>query len=146
MEEVLVPIASMMFVFGTPIAIVFIVKYFRALEKGLVGPKARVGLPPATEKQLEALNHEKRLLEERIRNLESIVCSVDHELNTKLNRLAAQSVAALPQAAPALAVGAAGPAHAPTTPAMRPLSPAFVPGRILRGRYHIERELGRGGM
>ncbi len=40
-------------------------------------------------KQLVALEEEKKQLEARIQNLESIVCSVDFELNQRLSRLAA---------------------------------------------------------
>src|SRR5262245_23455688 len=69
-------------VFGMPVLIVFIVKYFRFREKQL---EAARGQDP---KLLESLEKERKLLEERVQNLESIVCSVDFELNARLNRLA----------------------------------------------------------
>jgi eukaryotic-like serine/threonine-protein kinase len=88
-------VLAILMVFGMPVAIVFIVKYFKALEKGLIGPKARAHLPPAERQQLEALARERQLLEARVQNLETIVCSVDLELNARLNRLAAEQSRAL---------------------------------------------------
>jgi serine/threonine-protein kinase len=102
-------VVAILMVFGMPVAIVFIVKYFKALEKGLIGPKAKAqGLPPAERQQLEALARERQLLEARVQNLETIVCSVDLELNARLNRLAAEQsrVLALPPAPVRPAAGA----------------------------------------
>ena len=42
---------------------------------------------PDSQPQLEALVQERKLLQARIENLESIVCSVDHELNLRLANL-----------------------------------------------------------
>jgi serine/threonine-protein kinase len=107
-----------------------------ALVKGRRGEGKRALPPPddAARKELATFKQEKKLLEERVRNLESIVCSVDLELNGRLNRLALESRAAAPALSP--------------TVAAKPVSPlpAFAPGKILAGRYHLERELGRGGM
>jgi serine/threonine-protein kinase len=92
--------------------------------------------------QLEANRKE---LEERLRNLETIVCGVDLELNAKLNRLASRQIAALPP-------------HAPTSQAIPPPStadaalastvavPKLTAGTRLANRYVIERALGSGGM
>src|SRR5262245_14946377 len=73
-------------------------------------------------------------MEQRLRNLESIVCSVDFELNAKLNRLAsrqlqmtAPSEAELAETA-ALSVG------------------SIEPGSRVAGRFVVERRLGEGGM
>jgi eukaryotic-like serine/threonine-protein kinase len=160
-------VLAILMVFGMPVAIVFIVKYFKALEKGLIGPKARQpGLPSAERQQLEAFARERQLLEARVQNLETIVCSVDLELNARLNRLAAEQsrVLALPPApglatpgaVPARPAGAVSDASAPPPMAMVPvelaqsrsgLAPAEVkPGQTLLGRYRVEKELGRGGM
>ena len=149
-------IVAILMTFGTPVAIVFIVKYFRALEKGLIGPKARPGgLPAAERQQLDGLMRERQLLEARIQNLETIVCSVDLELNARLNRLAAeqsrvgllppagratgQAAAALPWPTPtgvAAAFAAGGVAASPASPppaVMRLAPPAAAspasPGR-----------------
>jgi serine/threonine-protein kinase len=93
-------------------------------------------LAAADAKRLEAVECEKKLLEERVRNLESIVCSVDVELNARLARLAQSTrAAALPD-----------PARQPTVRAADPAVTPIVPGKVLLGRYHVERELGRGGM
>jgi serine/threonine-protein kinase len=158
---------AILMVFGMPIAIIWIKRHYAALEKGVIKPRQGPlfvlgkGSRPDSEaqRQLETLHKEKRLLEERVRNLESIVCSVDMELNARLNRLAAES-----RSQPALGVvraaaGAPGRIEQmvvgtqPTVPALRKVEPApapapvaIAPGRILLGRYHVERELGRGGM
>jgi len=57
-------------------------------------------IPGPDKKQLEEEREQRKQLEARVQNLESIVCSVDLELNARLNRLlAAQSqLGALPPA------------------------------------------------
>src|SRR5262245_55943736 len=99
----IVPI--MFSIFGMPVAIVAIRSHYKALEKGLIGRRgARGELSLEEKRQLEELKQEKKQLEARVQNLESIVCSVDLELNARLNRLAAEQSRALP----ALAGGEAG--------------------------------------
>src|SRR5262249_9865755 len=61
-----------------PTAIVGIVAYFRYKTKQLTAGRG------VAEKELEALRAERRQLEARVQNLESIVCSVDLELNARL--------------------------------------------------------------
>jgi serine/threonine-protein kinase len=152
MEGVLIPLV----VFGAIVSITWIKRHYSALEKGVIKPRqgplfvigATTGAKDGEAKrELETLKQEKKLLEDRVRNLESIVCSVDLEINARLNRLALESKSQ-PQALPAMqrmVVGAS-----PTVPALRqPEAPpvaSVAPGRVLLGRYHIERELGRGGM
>ena len=112
-------IVGIISVFGMPVFIVGIVSYFRYKTQLL---RAKQQEDP---KQLEKEREERKQLEARVQNLESIVCSVDLELNARMNRmLAAQS-----------AIGALPPAAAP-----------FATGREIAGRYVIERELGHGGM
>jgi serine/threonine-protein kinase len=143
------------------VAIHWIKRHYAALEKGVIkpgqGPMLVLGggrgggaAAQKTQQELETLRQEKKLLEERVRNLESIVCSVDLELNARLNRLAAESRQLGSAAQPAKVALAAG--MSPTVPQLRPVAPAPVPheavapGKVLLSRYHIERELGRGGM
>src|SRR5512142_820942 len=85
-------LAAIFAVFGTPVFIVGIVSYFRYKTNLL---KAKQGEDP---KQLDKEREERKQLEARVQNLESIVCSVDLELNARMNRmLAAQSaIGALP--------------------------------------------------
>jgi serine/threonine-protein kinase len=152
-----------------PVMIVFIVKYFRFREKQL---EAGRGQDP---RLLEQLERERKMLEERVQNLESIVCSVDFELNARLNRLASGLSQAykLPPAAlagsgvhpigavvPVAANAGGAPAsQAAVTPVFpkggetRPEEPPpprglgeLRPGESVLGRYTIEREIGRGGM
>jgi eukaryotic-like serine/threonine-protein kinase len=76
-------------------------------------------------------------VEERIRNLESIVCSVDFELNSKLNRLASQQ----------LLLAQASQSSAKSTAETTALSvDSLGPGSRVAGRFVVERALGSGGM
>jgi hypothetical protein len=130
----------------------------------------------ADPKLLEAGARERKLLVERIEHLETIVCSVDLELNQKLSRLideqqllpapAGATSAPAPAGGPARAgdapaAAAAAPVAAPAAPGLdRTLtaapgaSPAprgagsteLHPGEVLAGRYRVQRLLGRGGM
>jgi serine/threonine-protein kinase len=120
-------------------------------------------------KQLAASEEERKQLEARLQNLESIVCSVDFELNKRLTRLAAEAEErkALPEPAAAVAAMAAVAAVAPgntlptaptqaarPNPAAQPLSESrtqyrlgvLTGGQVVLGRYTVEREIGRGGM
>src|SRR5437867_12382051 len=124
-------------VFGTPVAIVGLVSYFRYKTRQLMAKK------PEEKKALEDLQKEKKQLEARVQNLESIVCSVDFELNQRLNRLAAQ------QSGMGLLPPKQLEAHAPTIASpMNPTAPvqAFAKGRRIANRYTIDHELGHGGM
>jgi serine/threonine-protein kinase len=128
-------------VFGMPVAIVGVTQYFKYKMAQL---RAKQQEDP---KQLEKEREERKQLEARIQNLESIVCSVDLELNARLNRmLAAQSaVGALP---PHMPDGKSAPGAVGPTVAQRGslLAMALTPGQKIAERYTIERELGRGGM
>jgi eukaryotic-like serine/threonine-protein kinase len=128
---------SVFMVFGMPVAIVFISKYFKFREKELA-LRERQGEP----RLLAASDKEKKQLEARIQNLESIVCSVDFELNQKLNRLIGQSQGGF-KALPAPAGEVTG--EGATQLAAQQPGQLSVGKRVL-GRYMIERELGRGGM
>jgi serine/threonine-protein kinase len=91
--------------------------------------------------QVRALLAAKKELEGRVRNLESIVCNVDFELNAKLNRLASRQLALPPAGrtnsdAPSMSFAETEAFTAGTV----------APGRRLNNRYVIERPLGQGGM
>src|SRR5262245_45845764 len=129
MEGLLVPLGF----FGMIAFIVWVRAHYRALERGAADPKL-LGTGDA-QKRIKGLEEEKRLLESRVQNLESIVCSVDFELNQRLNRLV---VEAGPPAQLAMA------APGPSMPSLD--ATAVASGTTLFGRYLVERELGRGGM
>ena len=163
-------IFAILAVFGMPVLLVYVIKYFRFREKQL---EASRGQDPQL---LKALEQERKLLEERVQNLESIVCSVDFELNARLNRLASGLSQAykLPPAAlagsgvhpigavvPVAENAGGGPAGtvAGATAVPRGMDPPKLeeplavrglgelrPGESVLGRYTIEREIGRGGM
>ena len=137
--------------FSIPVWIVGIRTYYRALEKGLVGPKAKqLEQSPAQKKELEDLRNEKKQLEARVQNLESIVCSVDLELNARLNRLALeQNRLSFDGVTPQLPSGSAHTLalqNAPAAAVVRATPGELQVGQVLASRYKIERQLGRGGM
>ena len=120
------------------------------------------------------LAEDNKLLRERVENLESIVCSVDFELNQKLARMidehrslmlpaGGNDPASSPSPAPASSpspVPAAGRPVGRTTggalPALEntataqarvaPITTTLEPGQVLAQRYRIQRLLGKGGM
>jgi serine/threonine-protein kinase len=155
----LVGIFAMIGTFGMAPAIIYIRSKHKLRERELdLEAQRHKALPPGPSADAK-LAEENARLRERVENLESIVCSVDYELNQKVARLVDEQRAALP-AAPAAA--AATPGTEPTAAA--PASPALdrtatsagrrtaLPttelhaGTVLAGRYRIQRLLGRGGM
>jgi serine/threonine-protein kinase len=153
----LVPIIAILSVFGIPGYLALKALEYRHQRK-LREADAK-SAPPA---ELEAMKRERKLLVGRIENLETIVCSVDYELNQKLNRLVLETseARALPAAPSGDAATAAAPAKAGVeSTAFDPASPKHQGGdRIgsatpeleiganLAGRYRVQRLLGRGGM
>lgn len=134
MADILIPFIVFSSIFGTVVALRWL-KYnhelrMKQLERGDSGaPKALV----------EAQRHE---LEQRIRNLETIICNVDFELNNKLNRLATQSLAALSSGP-----NAGRPAIAAAVDEAGSLAQGTIRGGTrVAGRFVIERLLGAGGM
>ena len=89
--------------------------------------------------EMKALEAAKSELEERVRNLESIVCSVDFELNAKINRLASRQIA-LPAAEPGTTTKfeLADTEHFAAA--------KLVPGKRLGNRWVIQHAIGQGGM
>jgi eukaryotic-like serine/threonine-protein kinase len=131
--DILVPFIVFFSVFGSVVAMRYL-KYaheqrMKQLDRGT----------DVDSKQLKALEAHRNELEQRIRNLETIVCNVDFELNAKINRLATQSIAALSsngQRALSAAVDEAG----------NLASGKIRAGTRVGGRFVIERPLGAGGM
>jgi len=129
-------IGVLMVVFGTPVVIVGTITYFRYKTKELA---ARMR---GDVKELEAMREGRKQLEARVQNLESIVCSVDLELNARLNKLASQqSAIGLLPPVQKQAAGGEMMATSPTVAAMLPTA-----GQKIANRYTLDRELGHGGM
>ncbi len=118
----------------------------------------RLALPPGNPEEVKQLTAENKLLRERVENLESIVCSVDYELNQKLAKMIDESRAGI---RPALPASAEKPAEQdPASPALdrtatahvtpgkptAPLTTHLEPNQVLAQRYRVQRLLGRGGM
>jgi serine/threonine-protein kinase len=135
----LIGLIAVIMSFGLPLYIVK--RRYDARDRDRL--KEAGGAPP---KELEDLRAERKLLAARIENLESIVCSVDYELNMRLSRLAsdqsqrldsgvgsARAIAAAPAAAAiaGAATGANGPALAATLPADSRPAPVRVDSTAL---------------
>jgi serine/threonine-protein kinase len=141
--------------FGVGPAIVYLRSKHKLAERQLELEAQRMkALPPGAPAETSRLVEENKLLRERVENLESIVCSVDFELNQKVARLVDEQ-----RAQPALAPPPADPAAPATPPALertatalpgarRPALPTteLEAGAVLAGRYRVQRLLGRGGM
>jgi serine/threonine-protein kinase len=143
-------ILAILMVFGAPALVAIKWMQYRR-DRHLAELEERRGGTSA--KELEAMKAERKLLVERIENLETIVCSVDHDLNQKLVKLIDEG--RLSQPAPALPSPSASPVPSPspgldktmTSPVPKPRGAGeLLPGDTLAGRYRIERLLGRGGM
>jgi serine/threonine-protein kinase len=132
--EILIPFIIFSSIFGTVVALRWL-KYthelrMKQLERGADGT------------QLKAIEAQRSELEARLRNLETIVCNVDFELNAKLNRLATQSLAAMSSAP-----NAGRPALAAAVDEAGSLAQGTIRGGTrVAGRFVIERLLGAGGM
>jgi serine/threonine-protein kinase len=109
--------------------------------------------------ETKRLTEENKLLRERVENLESIVCSVDFELNQKLAKVIDEQRSLVLPAAPTPApTPDPGAPPSPTPPALdrtatahqaapKPaLTTSLEPGQVLAQRYRVQRLLGKGGM
>lgn len=137
----MLPVFILMVIFGSITIWRYMANGHRERMAELQGAKgAGAKMLPAADPQQLALSAE---LEERVRHLETIVCSVDFELNAKLNRLASHQLQLGDAAARAISAAGPGPAAKPA-----PKSGLFVlePGQRLADRFVIERALGHGGM
>src|SRR5688572_14375084 len=97
--------------------------------------------------EVKKLEKDNKLLRERVENLETIVCSVDFELNQKLAKMIddQRSLVQLPAPATPAAPSAAGPtapgkpdpldrtatSHGTPSPNQRPLTTTLEPGQVL---------------
>ncbi|MBL9019233.1 MAG: hypothetical protein JNL83_33905, partial [Myxococcales bacterium] len=115
----------------------------------------------ANAEETKRLTEENKLLRERVENLESIVCSVDFELNQKLAKVIDEQrslVLPAPASAPGEKPAGDKPADAaPTPPGLdrtatahgakpSPVTTSLEPGQVLAQRYRVQRLLGKGGM
>ncbi len=171
----LVPIVALIMIFGP--AFYWVKRRFDLKEKQLTAGD------PGAVKLLQAHEEERKLLVERIENLEAIVCNNDYELNMRIAQLTTGVAPALgpgtpePDAkndgasdagndGPGAPAGAARQADddatgstlaagghdsdmrekAAAVRAVAAAPAAIAVGKVLAGRYRIERLLGRGGM
>ncbi len=92
------------------------------------------------------------LIDQRLAHLESIVCSVDFELNAKINRLASRQLQVAPPAvhggAPTVTRGPGPDAPTAEVSPQGKTAPSLglKPGDCLADRFTVERVLGHGGM
>ncbi|TMB06553.1 MAG: hypothetical protein E6J64_07880 [Deltaproteobacteria bacterium] len=84
MIQALIPIVSVLAVFGFPVAIVFVLKYFKLKERELA---IEVESRERSQKQQLAI-------EQRVERLEGVLLSLDHDVRARLG--IEQSVAPLP--------------------------------------------------
>ena len=115
-----------------------------------------------SNKDTKRLVDENKVLRERIENLESIVTSVDYELNQKMVKLLEEQRSRI--VLPSEPITPVTPGNAPTAPpkaigldatmtlapridsAPRQIGTSLEPGQVLAGRYRVQRLLGKGGM
>ena len=81
--EMLIPIIAILCTFGVGPAVIYLRNRHRIEERRLE-LEAKTG---GSNQETKRLTEENKLLRERVENLESIVCSVDFELNQKLAKV-----------------------------------------------------------
>src|SRR5262245_32841059 len=130
--------------FGMAPLIVYLRGRHRERERELeIEAKRQLALPAGGD--VSKLEDENKLLRERVENLESIVCSVDFELNQKLAKLVDEQRSAVvdpPSPTPALDKTATAVGQKPPAP----LTTTLEAGQVLAQRYRVQRLLGKGGM
>src|SRR3954447_11620387 len=150
--EIFIPVIAILCTFGVGPAIMYL-RGRHKLEERRLELEARNGGGGNDTKRLA---EENKLLRERVENLESIVCSVDFELNQKLAKVIDEQRSLILPAggnAGALAAGRDTPGGSPAldrtaTAVVRapPVTATLEPGQVLAQRYRIQRLLGKGGM
>ena len=88
MISALIPIVSVLAVFGFPVAIIFVIKYFKLKERELA---LEVESRQRTERQQHAI-------EQRVERLEEVLLSLDHDVRARLGIEQAPSRAELMEA------------------------------------------------
>src|SRR6185503_21053712 len=83
--EVLIPLFAILGTFGIPLFWIKSRHETRRRQMELEHEQRR--LPAGSSDEVQRVTEENRLLRERVENLESIVCSVDFELNQKVAKL-----------------------------------------------------------
>ncbi len=156
-------IVAIVMVFGMAPAIIKIRSDSKLKARKL---ELEAGNGGGSNKDTKRLVDENKVLRERIENLESIVTSVDYELNQKMVKLLEEqrSRIVLPSEPIAVPITPVTPGNAPTAPpkaigldatmtlapridsAPRQIGTSLEPGQVLAGRYRVQRLLGKGGM
>src|SRR6187455_1884157 len=83
--EVLIPLFAILGTFGIPLFWIKSRHETRRRQMELEHEQRR--LPAGSSDEVQRVTEENRMLRERVENLESIVCSVDFELNQKVAKL-----------------------------------------------------------
>jgi hypothetical protein len=98
--DFLIPLMAVLGAFGLPM---YIAKLRHEEKKKRLEIEAKSRGGGADDGEVKRITDENRLLRERVENLETIVCSVDFELNQKLAKVIddQRSVLQLPAGAPA---------------------------------------------
>jgi len=144
MVELFVPIVSVLAFFAVPI-------YWMKRRYDLQEKKTLRGNTSASNKELAFVENERKLLQARVENLESIICNADYELNQRIGRLAKQLSQVEKESTPS-EIALAKTHHAETKPVNQSIShspqdkPLLDIAEIINKRYRIQRLLGRGGM
>jgi eukaryotic-like serine/threonine-protein kinase len=144
-----VALVAVLGTFGMAPLIVYLRGKTRVRERELeLEEKKRLALPAGDD--VAKLADENKLLKERVANLESIVCSVDFELNQKVAKLLDEQRSAIALPAPAAPAPAAldrtATAAGLSPPPAAPLTTVLESGQVLAQRYRVQRLLGKGGM
>ena len=141
-------VLAIILIFGMPVFLMGINRVYKYKARRL--ELEHKALPdPEQRQKLLMLEQERAQLLDRVENLETIVTSVDMELNARLNRLAAQqSYLALPPARGGNPEAGAAGHTAGTAPTYYPQEgpTEITTGTILMKRFQVERSLGQGGM
>src|ERR1041385_6801438 len=118
----LIPLLAVLGSFGIPLYALKIYGDGRRHKREL---EARKLLPAGGGEDVKKLTEENKLLRERVENLESIVCSVDFELNQKLAKV-------IDEQRSLMLPGATGAPHVPSVNDPTPSPPRITGGGLSR--------------